>query len=90
MYCAVTTGCNVLDGLDVIVEGEAVRVSDEPRLRRLADLYASKYGWHYEVRDGDFHHEGGLALVYEVAPRKAFGFGKGETSSQTRYSWSEA
>jgi hypothetical protein len=83
--CAVTTGCNVLEGLDVIVEGEAVQVSDESRLQQLADMYALKYGWHYTVQDGAFNGDGGRAIVYEVAPVKAFGFGKGETSSQTRW-----
>jgi len=50
-HCTITTGCNVLDGLNVrvpsgtVVEGEAVRVSDEANLQRLANLYASKYDW---------------------------------------------
>ena len=46
-----------------------------------------KYGeeWRFEVRDGAFDHEHGRALVFEVAPRTAFGFGKGETFSQTRW-----
>lgn len=84
-HCVITTGCNVLQGIDVVVEGDAANVSDEAKLQRLADLYALKYGWHYTVRDGAFYGEGGLALVYEVAPTTAFGFGKGETSSQTRW-----
>jgi nitroimidazol reductase NimA-like FMN-containing flavoprotein (pyridoxamine 5'-phosphate oxidase superfamily) len=84
-HCVVTTGCNVIEGLDVVVEGTAVQVSDEARLQRVADTYASKYGWHYAVRDGAFYGEGGRALVYEVVPGTAFGFGKGETFSQTRY-----
>ena len=29
--------------------------------------------------------EGGTALVFEVAPTTAFGFGKGEVFSQTRW-----
>jgi general stress protein 26 len=84
-HCVITTGCNVIEGLDVVVEGTAVQVSDEARLQRVADAYASKYDWHYTVRDGAFYGEGGKALVYEVAPGTAFGFGKGETFSQTRY-----
>jgi hypothetical protein len=62
-------------------------VSDEARLRRLAEEYESKYGsdWHFDVRDGAFAHEGGVALVYEVAPVKAFGFRKGDEFSQTRW-----
>jgi len=87
-HCILTTGCNAFDeGLDLVVEGDAVRVSDEARLRRLAEEYESKYGsdWHFDVRDGAFAHEGGVALVYQVAPVKAFGFRKGDEFSQTRW-----
>ncbi|OAH15677.1 pyridoxamine 5'-phosphate oxidase family protein [Streptomyces jeddahensis] len=83
-----TTGTNTWNaGYDLVVEGEAVRVSDDTRLRRLAEAWESKYGsvWHFEVRDGYFHHDAGRALVFEVAPRTAFGFGKGERFSQTRW-----
>src|SRR6266511_1414659 len=67
-------------------EGKAVRISDDAKLRRIADAYESKYGsdWHFDVHDGAFHHGPGEALVYEVAPSKAFGFGKGKYS-QTRW-----
>jgi len=88
-HVVITTGCNTLDqGLDVVVEGEAVRVSDEARLRGVAETYASKYGspFRFTVRDGAFlNEEGGEALLYEVRPGTAFGFGKGETFSQTRW-----
>jgi hypothetical protein len=85
-HCVVTTGCNALgEGLDLVLEGDAARVSDEARLRLLADRYASKYDWHFTVRDGAFYGEGGEAHVYEVAPKTAFGFGKGEPFSQTRW-----
>jgi Pyridoxamine 5'-phosphate oxidase len=84
-HCVITTGCNVLEGIDVVVEGQAVNVSDEAKLQRLADGYASKYGWHYTVRDRALYGEGGRALVYEVAPTTAFGFGKGPSFSQTRW-----
>ena len=90
--CILTTGRNALnEGLDLVVEGEAVRVSDEARLRRVADAYLSKYGsdWTFAVRDGAFFHseagQGGEAWVFEVAPTKVFGFGKGEPFSQTRW-----
>src|SRR4029450_9328846 len=54
--CALTTGCNIEDGLDVVVEGEAVRVTDESELQHLADAYVAKYGeaWRFGVRDGAF------------------------------------
>ncbi|WP_055697385.1 MULTISPECIES: pyridoxamine 5'-phosphate oxidase family protein [Streptomyces] len=83
-----TTGTNLWDkGYDLVVEGTAVRVADEARLRRLAVAWEDKYGsfWHYEVRDGCFHHGPGHAYVFAVAPRTAFGFGKGEPFSQTRW-----
>lgn len=85
--CILTTGRNLLEeGLDLVIEGEAKRVSDDAKLTRIADAYESKYGsdWHFDVRDGAFQHEGGEALVFEVAPTTVFGFGKGEYS-QTRW-----
>jgi nitroimidazol reductase NimA-like FMN-containing flavoprotein (pyridoxamine 5'-phosphate oxidase superfamily) len=89
-HCILTTGCNDIDeGLDVVVEGDAVRVTDEAALQRVAELYESKYGpeWHFDVRDGAFSHSAGtgIALVFEVAPRKAFGFRRGDQFSQTRW-----
>jgi nitroimidazol reductase NimA-like FMN-containing flavoprotein (pyridoxamine 5'-phosphate oxidase superfamily) len=86
--CILTTGCNQLrEGLDVVIEGEARRLRDEERLERVAAAYESKYGteWHFDVRDGAFHSEGsGEAIVFELVPTKALGFGKGEYS-QTRW-----
>jgi nitroimidazol reductase NimA-like FMN-containing flavoprotein (pyridoxamine 5'-phosphate oxidase superfamily) len=86
-HCVITTGCNSLsEGLDLVIEGDAVQVSDEAKLQRLADRYASKYeGWHFSVRDGAFYRAGRRALVFEVTPTTAFGFGKGEPSGQTRW-----
>ncbi|HEY0604793.1 MAG TPA: pyridoxamine 5'-phosphate oxidase family protein [Herpetosiphonaceae bacterium] len=88
--CVLTTGCNKMwqDGLDLVVEGQAAQISDPARLQRIADLYATKYGsdWRFTVKDGAFHgSEGNIAVVYEVRPVKAFGFGKGATFSQTRW-----
>lgn len=86
-HCILTTGSNALnEGLDLVVEGDAAKVSDDTRLRRIADAYESKYGgdWHFDVREGAFHGQGGEALVFEVAPSRAFGFGKG-VFSQTRW-----
>jgi nitroimidazol reductase NimA-like FMN-containing flavoprotein (pyridoxamine 5'-phosphate oxidase superfamily) len=87
--CVVATGCNAFrEGLDVIIEGDAVKVSDESKLRPLATAFATKYGGHFgfTVRDGRFHHEqGGVADVYEVAPAKGFAYGRGKEFSATRY-----
>ena len=88
--CILTTGCNTLnaEGLDLVIEGEAVRVRDEAKLQRVAQAYEAKYGsdWHFSVRDGAFKGvDGNIALVYEVSPTTAFGFGKGKSYSQTRW-----
>lgn len=100
-HCILTTGCNALgEGLDLVVEGEAVRLTDGAGLRRVADAYLSKYGddWRFAVREGVLHHDSGAsretdpgaARVYEVAPTRAFGFGKGVPFSQTRWSFQRA
>lgn len=82
-----TTGDNTLsEGIDVVTEGRAERVTDGDRLNRPAAAWESKYGpeWHFDVQDGTFRHADHVALVFEVSPRTAFGFGKGTTYSQTR------
>ncbi len=82
-HCILMTGCNTLhEGMDLVVEGDAVRVTDDAKLQRLADAWESKYGseWHFDVRDGAFRHEQGEAWVFEVAPVTAYGFGKGPYS----------
>lgn len=88
-HCVLTTGCNSLDkGLDLVVEGDAVRVSDTPLLQRVADAYQAKYGsdWHYTVQDDTIQGgNGNIALVYAVTPTTVFGFGKGTPFSQTRW-----
>jgi general stress protein 26 len=82
------TGCNSWDeGLDVVVEGDAVRVSDDALLRRLAEAWTAKWDgrWQFGVGDGCFRHErGGEAWVYAVTPAKVLAFAKG-SFSHTRH-----
>ncbi len=89
-----TTGCNTFAGLDVAVEGKAVRQTDQATLERVAEQYVAKYGedWRPHVRDGAFYHgpeaaedDPGAAYVFEVKPKTVFGFGKGDPFSQTRW-----
>jgi general stress protein 26 len=84
--CVLTTGTNRLrSGLDVVVEGEAVRVTDAARLRELAALWKSKLGWDFEVGDGVFRDpDGRTGLVFGVTPAKVLAFGKAPYT-QTRY-----
>jgi general stress protein 26 len=90
-----TTGCNTWkEGLNVVVEGQAVPVTDQATLERVAAVWATKWEggvWTYQVHDGHFRLYGDdgkkvLAasnLVFSVQPQKAFAFVVGR--SQTRY-----
>jgi general stress protein 26 len=88
----VTTGCNSWDqGLDVMVEGPATRVTDGATLQRLAAAWATKWDgqWRYEVVEGGFANEhadpgDGPVLVFAVQAAKVLAFGKG-TFTHTRY-----
>jgi general stress protein 26 len=91
-HCVLTTGCNGLDGLDLVVEGEAVQVRDPSELATVANTFESKYGRHFTAPEGNWYGLGdtirrGDVLVFRVAPSTAFGFGKGEPSSQTRWTF---
>jgi hypothetical protein len=89
LQCVITTGCHVMRGLDVVVEGEAARLTDTITLRRLAEEYRRKYAPHFrlEVRAGVLYHEGtdDRVLAYRLGATKALGFGKGRKFSQTRW-----
>ncbi|AKH81282.1 hypothetical protein AA958_02815 [Streptomyces sp. CNQ-509] len=91
-HCIVSTGGSALDeGLDVVVEGDAAQVRDRALLGRVADAYTAKYGRHVTSPEGTFHglpeaiRRGEGPLVFEVTPRVAFAFAKGEPFGQTRY-----
>jgi general stress protein 26 len=85
---ALTTGANTwAQGLDVVVEGTAVRVLDREELQRLADAYEAKYGseWHFEVGDDAFLGDGGhRAAVFRIEPAKVLAFAK-QPHGQTTY-----
>ncbi len=69
------------DGLDVMVEGEARRVTDRPTLERLAAAYLEKWdgSWKYEVGDDGLRQGGNDALVFAVEPAKVLTFGRQRT-----------
>jgi hypothetical protein len=90
---ALTTGTNTWDrGLDVVIEGVAVQVTDDDALRLLADAYAAKYGevWRFEVADGAFRHSQGddPVPVFRIEPSKVFAFAK-DPHAQTTFTFSE-
>lgn len=87
-HLVLTTGNNRWkEGFDLVYEGTATRITDDARLRVLADAWETKYGsdWHFDVADGHFGHGEGRAVVFEVPPKTVFGFGKGTPFSQTRW-----
>jgi len=85
----ITTGCNGWDGLDIVVEGEAVLVTEADRLRGVADAFTARYDDFFGFRfaDGRFlqPETPDDPLVFEVRATKVFGFAKGKTFSQTRW-----
>jgi general stress protein 26 len=84
--CILTTGTSALHGgLDVVVEGAAVRVADRPELVELAALWKAKLDWDFEVGDDVFGDaDGRTAHVFALEPTKVLAFGKGPYT-QTRF-----
>jgi nitroimidazol reductase NimA-like FMN-containing flavoprotein (pyridoxamine 5'-phosphate oxidase superfamily) len=77
--------------LDIVVEGNAVKLTDEAKLRRVAEVYAAS-GWKPTVRDGAFYAEFSAPSagpppwhVYEVTPTTVFGLGTDEPYGATRW-----
>ena len=88
-HVILTTGCNQwTEGLDVVVEGDAVQVTDDEALGRLAQAWTTKWdgSWQFLVRDGCFYiydeHEvlSDAIFVFSVKPTKVFAFAKGHFS----------
>jgi general stress protein 26 len=80
-----TTGTNEWQsGVDVVVEGEAVRVTSPEDLTRVAEVWTHKWDgrWQYAVGTDSFHHRDGERVlegdiyVYRVTPEKVFAFAK--------------
>lgn len=84
-----TTGCSRWDeGTDVVVEGRAVRVTDEDVLKRLAEAFTTRWDgrWQFRVHDNSFHNpEGGAAIVFVVRPTKVFAHAKGDPFGATTH-----
>src|SRR3954451_15236204 len=54
-HCVLTTGTDRFrTGFDVVVEGDAVRATDEDLLRRLAEMWQDRLGWPWAVQNGAF------------------------------------
>lgn len=93
-HVILTTGCNHWnEGLDVVVEGDAVRITDQDWLERLAQAWSTKWDgrWQYLVRDGCFYHHDehevlpDTIFVFSVTPTKVYAHAKGDPFSHTRH-----
>src|ERR1700730_14059847 len=80
-----------LSGLDLVVEGSARVVTDDPTLRRLAKHYAAQ-GWPASVRDGAFTAEYSAPSagpppwnLYVMTATAAFGVAGAEPCGATRW-----
>ncbi|MDQ6659406.1 MAG: pyridoxamine 5'-phosphate oxidase family protein [Chloroflexota bacterium] len=90
-HCVITVASS---GLDLVVEGQAKRVSEEARLQRIAEAYRSQ-GWQTTVRNGVFYADFGAPSagpppyeVYAVVPVTVFGLGTDEPYGATRFRFS--
>ena len=84
---AVTTGVNTWkQGLDVVVEGDAERVTGRDALAPLADAIREKYHgeWDFTPAEDGFGHDGHIAYVFRVPPAKVLAFAK-SPHGQTRF-----
>ncbi|HLX48204.1 MAG TPA: pyridoxamine 5'-phosphate oxidase family protein [Streptosporangiaceae bacterium] len=91
-YVVMTTGCNTWDrGLDVVVEGRAVQVTDDAVLEPIALMFNRKWDgghWRFKAQGGafrDLEDGSGEALVFSVTPTKVFAHSKGEPFGMTRH-----
>ena len=81
---AVTTGANTWNsGLDVVIEGDAQRVTGRETLTRWADVIRTKYDgvWDFTPSEDGFGHSDDsgashIAHVYRVPPAKVLAFAK--------------
>jgi Pyridoxamine 5'-phosphate oxidase len=89
-HVVLTTGCNRWDqGLDVVVEGDAVQVTDDTVLASVAGAFTARWDgrWQFVARDGAFRDTDGRgeAQVFRVTPVKVFAHAKGDPFGATRH-----
>jgi hypothetical protein len=87
-HCAITVATYPFD---LVMDGEAVRVTDETKLQRIARVFSSQ-GWQPTVRDGAFYAEFSAPSagpppwdVYEMTPTTVYALGTAEPYGATRF-----
>jgi len=88
-HVVLTTGCNHMEpGLDIVVEGDAVPVTDAAVHERLYQTWLIQWGegWPIQLHNGVLcEMSGEPLLVFSVTPTKIFAYARGDQWSQTRY-----
>jgi nitroimidazol reductase NimA-like FMN-containing flavoprotein (pyridoxamine 5'-phosphate oxidase superfamily) len=86
--CVITLAAK---GIDLVLEGEAAKVTDDAKLHRMAEVFAS-VGWAPTVEDGAFVHEFSAPSagpppwdLYEFTPKTIFGLANAEPYGATRW-----
>ncbi|AVT28791.1 pyridoxamine 5'-phosphate oxidase [Plantactinospora sp. BC1] len=87
--CALSVAAADLD-LDLVLEGDAVRLRDPALLRRVADALAEKYRWELTIRDGTVRDPGLPGepeyAFYRITVLRGFGYGAdGSTATRWRF-----
>jgi len=87
---SIITGCNDLNkGLDIVVEGQAIAVTDDAKLRRVVETYVAKYeeGWRLPIGDVLFLRSDPIeGLRFRQEGREGWApAGRGEMFNQTRW-----
>jgi nitroimidazol reductase NimA-like FMN-containing flavoprotein (pyridoxamine 5'-phosphate oxidase superfamily) len=76
-------------GVDVVVEGDAVQVTDPTVLARLAPAWAHKWDGRWQLMAGDsgFQDDGSdfVSEVFSVVPTTIYAHAKGDPFGQTRH-----
>jgi general stress protein 26 len=76
------------EGLDVVVEGDAIQVNDEALLTRVAQVWTTKWDgrWQYQVQGGAFDGGDGVTIpVFAVTPSRVYAYSEGDPFSHTRH-----
>jgi hypothetical protein len=88
-HCVITVS---VEHLDLIIEGDALKITDEAHMQQIAALYASKYDWHITPHNGAYDADYGAPSagpppyeLYQIHITKGFGFHTAEPYGATRW-----
>ncbi len=81
-HCVITIAGKTLD---LVIEGDAVKITDDETLKQVASVYKAKYGWPLTVENHAYYAPYSAPAagkppyeLYQVRPTKAFATGSSE------------